>query len=338
MSHVVHAAPVAVALFTAQACRGGDRDEQTAPISTQGSASAANTGGESVTVGSGDPPSATTGVSVGETGSSGASNPPRFDIGVMPDINTDEGCRAVDFLFVIDNSASMQAVQDNLIANFPTFIAGIESSLEFDDFHVGVTTTDLYLPNPSQCELQGGLVVSTREAVCGPYANGLNFMTSADDLASAFSCAANVGTDGDSSEQPIRSMLRALSPDLTFLGGCNAGFARSDALLVIVIVTDEDDDENEGGTPGDPLTWRSQLLELRDSVEESVVVVSLVYDEAIADCTPVGGGAFAPSLAEFTQSFDDNGFVGCVAHEYEPIFTEAIGVISSACENFSPVG
>ena len=46
----------------------------------------------------------------------------KFDIPPGGDVNVDDGCAAVDFMFVIDNSISMQDQQNALKAAFPEFI------------------------------------------------------------------------------------------------------------------------------------------------------------------------------------------------------------------------
>ena len=66
------------------------------------------------------------------------------------------GCKKVDLLFVIDNSGSMEDEQANLIASFPAFIDGIRNQLaDTEGYHVGVTTSDLYLGG-------GGVVLGRR--------------------------------------------------------------------------------------------------------------------------------------------------------------------------------
>ena len=61
---------------------------------------------------------------------------------------SDAGCRAVDLLFVIDNSGSMEDEQANLISSFPGFIDAMKDQLSEDlGYHVGITTSDLYAGN-----------------------------------------------------------------------------------------------------------------------------------------------------------------------------------------------
>jgi len=52
------------------------------------------------------------------------------------------GCPSVDFLFVVDNSRSMQEEQDNLARSFPGFIDVVQNELRTRDHHVMVVDTD----------------------------------------------------------------------------------------------------------------------------------------------------------------------------------------------------
>src|SRR5690606_22890028 len=83
-----------------------------------------------------------------------ASGLPAFDVG-SPDGNgwmPPMGCTKVDFLFVIDNSRSMQGKQAALAATFEPFMLAIQQSLRTDDVHVMVVDTDAETPcTPERC-------------------------------------------------------------------------------------------------------------------------------------------------------------------------------------------
>ena len=278
---------------------------------------------------------------------------PIFDLGVMPDVEPgadQAGCTKVDFLFVVDNSPSMEDDQANLVANFPAFIDGISGELGDIDYHVGVVTSDAYAANDAQaglgCNELGALVVSTggsasSNAICGPYAGGGNFMTPQDDLTQSFACAASVGVAGAQRERPMEAMTRAVGGALAGPGQCNEGFIREDALLVVVIITDEYDgpgDPDGGGnntSAGDPDSWFQTVVDAKGGVETNVVIVSLIRlwggpcepDNEYDDCVNIG---------TFTDAFT-HGLVGGVCDpDYGPIFQEAIGIIDEACTEFEP--
>ncbi len=271
--------------------------------------------------------------------------PTLFDLGELPDAAVNEGCKAVDFLFIVDNSGSMQSVQSNLINNFPAFINGIQSTLvEVDSYQVGVVTTDAYSSNADGCKGIGALVTKTggnnsSNSVCGPFAAGKRFMTEADDLSSTFSCTAQVGTSGSGYERPMDALVAVASKSMDVPNGCNEGFIRDDALLVIVVITDEYDGPNdpEGqGSSGLPQDWYNAVVALKGGLPQNAVVLTLTNYYG-GPCPPPGGQQYYDGvhLVEFTQLFGDNGFVGGICEsDYGPIFEEAIGVIQSACEKF----
>jgi hypothetical protein len=168
--------------------------------------------------------------------------------GTTPDSNgtatTDgPGCTAIDVLFVVDNSGSMAEEQQNLIANFPQFIAVLDQSGL--DYRVGVTTTGRNYDYTMQTPIgpipqhvsggdNGALLHPTACAMSHPW------IEKADPHpAQTFSCVANVGTNGPGEEMPLGAVHDAFGARMT--DGTNAGFHRPDALLAVVILTDEND-------------------------------------------------------------------------------------------------
>ncbi len=277
--------------------------------------------------------------------------PINFDLGEAPDVGElDEGCNAVDFLFVIDNSGSMSGAQTNLVANFPAFINGIQDTLaDVESYHVGITTTDAYTDNIVGCNQLGSLVVQTggsssSNAMCGPYAEGFNFITEEDDLGTTFGCAARVGTSGSATELTMNAMERAIDGSLAGPTGCNEGFVRSAALLVVVLITDEADGPGDGEGPppssstGTPETWYQTVIDAKDGIPENAATLVLT-NYAGGACPPFGTTDNGQNLVDFAGLFGENGFVGGICEpDYGPIFTEATAVIEQACENFLPPG
>lgn len=238
-----------------------------------------------------------------------------------------EGCRKVDYLFVIDNSASMADNQQKLIDSFDGFISAVQQTQEgLDSVHVGVVTTDVYAANSEPCAALGGLVTQTAgynssEAQCGPYAEGYNFMTEADDLATAFPCAAQVGTTGSTSEAPLEALTSAATK-MHGEGECNEGFMRDDALLVVVIVTDEDD-------PGFASSRYEKLVDAKGGRSDNVVVVALV-NEPGTDCRLSGHATESTEITAFAQMFLHS-FIAPVCGDYSEAFAGATAVVQAAC-------
>ncbi|HWB77070.1 MAG TPA: hypothetical protein VG755_19010 [Nannocystaceae bacterium] len=350
--------------FALCACSGDDDGAQvTASSSTASTSSAGSSSeGETTTETGATTTTATTATSnattvADESTSSSSDGGATFDLGVQPDVGrSGPGCTAVDFLFVVDDSSSMSEHQANLVANFPTFIAGIESTLgEVDSFHVGVIATDAFSGNPGACILLGALITETTgagadssNAVCGPYAEGLGYMTEADDLDSTFACAAQVGTMGNGFERPMEAMVTALGPSLAGVGQCNEGFLRDDALLVIVVITDEwdgpGDPEDLGGSEdpptslGDPQSWHDDVVAAKGGMEENVAALAIT-NYAGGPCVPADDGHDGQNIVEWVNLFGNHGFTGGIClDDYGDFVEDAVDVVAQACADFTPEG
>jgi hypothetical protein len=306
-------------------------------------------------------PAADTGTSssaADDTSSTGSSDgpPPIFDLGATPDLGGPQGCEAVDFLFVIDDSLSMFEHQQNLVANFPAFIEGIQSTLvNVETYQVGVIATDAYPYNPGPCILMGALVTSTEDGgpessdmICGPYAEGWSYMTEVDDLEQTFGCAAQVGTMGNGFERPMEAMVETVSRTLGDPGECNEGFIRDEALLVVVVITDEYDGEGdpEAANPtrepatsvGTPESWYDAVVAAKNDHPENAVALALV-NYAGGPCPPSDLGHDGANIVAWVEQFGDNGFLGGICEpDYGPIFRQATSVIEDACASFVPAG
>lgn len=258
----------------------------------------------------------------------------------------EDGCRAVDFLFVIDDSASMDTAQSRLIESFPKFAEGILAALgSVESHHVGVITSDAYAFNAPGCQTLGSLVTQTgglhsSKADCGPFSEGHRFMDEFDDLAPRFACAAKVGTEGDNEERMLESAIAAVSPALGAQGACNEGFIRDEAILVLVLVSNEDDPgrcDGPGGfcdgSDGDPPDWYQAFADLKGGDADDVVVLSLVRGAPGNACDEaVGAEKDGARIMEFTDMFEGNGLVGDLcAEDFGEFFDDAIGLIDSVC-------
>jgi hypothetical protein len=261
-------------------------------------------------------------------------------------------CRKIDFLFVIDNSLSMERQQVNLARSFPGFMAVIARELRAEDFHVMVTDTDAM--GPGEAVAAETHAPSTADEICDvtlgagrrsshgggdcQLASGARFIDAAQsDLSAAFGCIGHVGTAGSSYEQPVGALLGATSEKLAAPGACNAAFLRDDAVLVVTIVTDEDDTV----TAGQPEAWRDELLRVKHDDDSALVLLGLVGDENRPEALdggpcPSQDGGGAPRLQSFVESFPFGSLGAVCASNYAPFFERAVGVIGNACRQFVP--
>jgi hypothetical protein len=160
--------------------------------------------------------------------------------------------RALDLLFMIDNSPSMQEEQANLIRNFPALMNELKNLPGgLPDLHVAVVTSDLGagsvpLSNGGCPRIGGDRGIFQSKVECGLDGNA-KFMVTLNngtmnnfqgDPSKVFSCMAQVGTFGCGYEHQLQAtrvaLYEAITPE-------NKGFLRDDAMLGIVLISDEDD-------------------------------------------------------------------------------------------------
>jgi len=346
-----------------------------------GATNTPTTSGSGSMSGSTSEPAGTDGAS-GDTGgnSSTMNEGPKLDVGAGETTGDSgepvEGCRKVDFLFVIDNSGSMSDEQQNLINSFPTFINTIQAELkEAQDYHIMVIDTDAYVfggceficplffdtcpmalgeyqcgvTQPEMCEdvLGAGVIHPKGQQSSGKACNftsGARYMdVSEPDLTASFACAAQVGTGStDDPEKPMQAMVAAVAPKGPS-ADCNLGFLRSDAILVVTFITDEDDDAGDGSL-GIPEGWKASLVAAKKNDPTALVVLGLFGDgdQLNSICPPfnednASGAEPSPRLRQFVDSFGERGVAGSVCSDsYEEFFKQAVAIIDTTCDGFIP--
>ncbi len=156
----------------------------------------------------------------------GKYNPPELASTVQNDRITQVTVPAVDVLWVIDNSCSMEEEQFALRSNFDSFMTYFTGSGL--DYHVGVVSTDM--DNGREA---GRLIKDT--------SRGSSYIDASVDAATAiesFGERAALGTLGSSDERGKDAAQAALSDHAdTF----NAGFLREEATLSVIVISDERD-------------------------------------------------------------------------------------------------
>lgn len=257
------------------------------------------------------------------------------------------GCQFIDFLFVIDNSQSMQTYQQALGEQFPSFIdAMFEAVPAGIDIHVGITTTDF----DNQCadaESTAGCQSSAaledieshyRTPDADPdggngtqgklfqYAGQTYFEINADDdpapLVEWFQEAAiSAGEDGCSFEMPVAAAGWAADPANATT---NEGFLRNErALLVMFFLTDEPD-KSVGSVAG----FRQQIYDAKPTCGgEACVFVSGL----IPGCAP----GINQKIWQFMTAFGDDDPPWAdieMTNDYSEVFGVALAeAIADAC-------
>jgi hypothetical protein len=267
-----------------------------------------------------------------------------------------EACTKMDILFVIDDSGSMQEEQTNLANNFPMFANILNSYMvstgEQLDYRVGITTTGRDIQYNEVIEIPGFPTQTVpmseqgddgaMRQTCGMQRRWLE-RTDAD-MASTFTCAANVGTGGPSVEMPLYCSELALKDRVT--DGTNAGFLRDDALLAVVYITDEDDcsrrDNNFNQYVDQPCTDEApqQWVDFLDQLKGDRGRWAAAVIAAPQDCTSdFGDAAAAPRLQQFVQEAGTNAVFSSICEgDLAGALTEALDTFTAACESFPPIG
>ena len=170
--------------------------------------------------------------------------------------------RAIDILFLIDDSPSMGDKQRNLGDNFPNFI-NVLNTIQggLPDVHIGITTSDLGTvaengTGPSigagqqggcSGEGKGGKLQTYGAPVMGNFISdtldttGVRNKNYTGDLATVFAAMAKgAGVNGCGFEQHLEAVKHALDKTSS-AAATNMGFLRAEAFLAVIIIADEDD-------------------------------------------------------------------------------------------------
>lgn len=260
---------------------------------------------------------------------------------------TPERCQKVDFLYVVDNSASMTDKQANLARSFAGFSRIVEDTLGTDDHQIMVIDTDGhnvgdtlyggYEHDPCDGMLGAGLRKGAEGEACGVLGHNRFLRGDQGRAAEAFACLAHVGTLGDAIERPIDALLAATGAASSEAQSCNAGFLRDDAILVVTLITDEEDDRSWG----EPSDWRRALLAVKGGDEDAIVMLGLLGDLNVPGGLPGGpcdglSGAEAPRLQSFVDGFALGSLGSVCADDYSEFFAAAVDKIDTACKAFEP--
>ncbi|MFZ6181481.1 hypothetical protein [Nannocystis pusilla] len=322
----------------------------------------------------GEPTSTTSTTTTSTTSPASDTNQAKFDLGAS-DLGggttgtAEKGCKKVDFLFVIDNSTSMENNQAALIQSFPGFIDAIKNTLvDVTDYHIMVVDTDANGRCPQPCDeadpdyvkfcsaanyyacsamlepcdttLGAGMLHPVGSFASNkpcPVAGGNRYMLpNQPDLEGTFACVAQVGTAGSPAEKPMNAMQAAIGEALNFPMGCNGGFIRDDAILVVTFISD-DPNYVDKGTPAE---WKASVVEAKNGDENAAVILGLIPHPELGCITGNDPNLTQGShWQEFIEMWDKHGVSGSVCEaDYAPFFLQAVNAIDQTCDDFNPPG
>ena len=185
----------------------------------------------------------------------------------------------LDVLFMIDNSSSMNVMQQKLASQIPGFITALQNLPSgLPNIHIAVVSSDMGAPGDATASLQcsefgdnGQFRLGAATGVSGLDAGatggapggddagapgcagaslngGATYISNVDgvanytgDLSALLSCMTALGDNGCGFEHQLASISRALGADGSPAPSSNAGFLRPDAQLAIIVLSNEDD-------------------------------------------------------------------------------------------------
>lgn len=266
------------------------------------------------------------------------------------------GCGAVDFLFVIDNSASMAPHQDALIAAFPGWAANMqllvpasgqsqlmvvktdtgwgghcmdqcdEMQMCLDDLEFDCSMTSVGCDAALGAGVTYPYGMSGSNLPCQLVGDARYVIPEEPDIVPPLTCMADVGVRTYSEPRTMDALVAALDTDQLGPGGCNDGFLRDDALLVVTILTDKRDDTSAG----DPVSWYEAVVAAKNGRPEDVVVVGL-FAEDLPSCS---ADAEQPvDLATFVDMFPNSTRLDACSSEYGEQLIQTVPLVGQACES-----
>ena len=233
----------------------------------------------------------------------------------------------VDVLWVVDNSGSMETSQDNVAANFQSFIDKFQST-NFD-YQIAVTNTGAWRAefdnDPSLSRFRDGDgVTSTGITVIKP---------DTPDLEQTFITNIKQGITGNADERGWQSLRAALSNQ----DNLAEPFPRPDAILAVIILTDEDDFSHDGtanvqnlpdpyNNPDlhDPMIYYDFLHDLTNSTATKrnfmVNTIGILDEQCKAEVETDWG---ARKLAERYMSVTEasGGYKGSICDDFSDVLT-----------------
>jgi hypothetical protein len=228
-------------------------------------------------------------------------------------------CKPVDVLFAVDNSGSTPKEQQALREAFPRFASGLLGVTS--SYRVGLVDG---CSQPATLHTRG---------ISGPcsFAGGQPWVESSSPTAvDEFQCVAAIDSSAalcrgnNDDEQPVTTAATALDPAWAGAGRPNAGFSRSDALLVVIAITDEDEQPVPAAT--------AQAIHDRLVANRSDVVFVGIGGESECD-GPYGPAQDAELLHDITAQFGASGMAWDLCRgDLDGALRDATDLIAAGCE------
>jgi hypothetical protein len=266
------------------------------------------------------------------------------------------GCASIDYLLLIDNSASMLSHQRRFteaLALFATSATTVIPSSQSSQVMVvkpdvgwGGHCVDECLdhgacsdvPAFDCASILAGCDAELGAGVLHPHGfGGINercalvgdsryIRPEEPNVLPPLQCLTDLGVRFYDTPTIADALRAALTPQQLGTGGCNEGFLRDGTLLVVMILTDKDDTVSSG----DPQAWYEAVIASRGGDPDRVVVIGLFAEDPDA-CT---AGAHTPGdLGAFVELFPHAFRLNiCAEESYEWALADTLAPILEVCE------
>lgn len=214
-------------------------------------------------------------------------------------VTIDGGERGIDFnpqidiLFVVDDSDSMKAHQENLSRNIKHFVSGLQNN-KMIDYHIGVVSvwdsSDRAEEARQKKTAAGQRVFANGELRPVKSTDGklsktrfvYRFENNENILASTLNIGVTPFKDGGPENEEVFSPIEAALKK-TGRGDTNEGFFRPEAQLVVVVVTDADDDISVTKNIISPDQMARTLIDFKGGRKEKVSVYGALVSKSDND-------------------------------------------------------
>ncbi|MCB0362302.1 MAG: hypothetical protein KDD35_06255 [Bdellovibrionales bacterium] len=222
---------------------------------------------------------------------------PSKNVTITVDMEMKEYTHPVDLLFVVDDSNSMEAHQNQLAANVDR-MAGAFGAYKQGDLHVGVITT-----NTAEKACIGCLVGQRK--VLTPIML---------DFEKEFARNLLVGLGGHFLESVFTPVMKALSD--TLISGVNAGFYRPAAKLVVLVLTDAEDQSTLSAWE-----FANFLVNLKGTPKD-IFFQAIIVPSSDESCLRDDGNARPHKIEEVARLL--KGYIFNICDEIDPAVTNLI--------------
>ncbi len=232
----------------------------------------------------------------------------------------------IDILWVVDNSASMDPLQQNMVSNFNNFIQNFQT--KGFDYNMVVTTSDSYLAAPTYDN--NPTLAAWRDGV-GSALSGFFYITPLiPNIVQNFVTNATQGALGSADERAFSSITAALSSPL------NAGFPRAGSFFAVIILSDEDDFTD----PNRPeLSWIKGGLPDHDYADTNLVTVNSMvsYLDNLTSSTPTNRHYNVSAISVLDSACQASHVAASpatiVGQRYMQLVTDTNGILGSICDS-----